>query len=260
MATRAWLAHDDAGAGSAVVLIHGHPFDRAVWERQVGPLGERFRVIAPDLRGYGHSPAVSGTATMGELALDVWGLLDDLGVERVAAVGLSMGGLVAIEMALARPRSIWALGLVGTGPGEADAVERRTRMALADRVEAVGMQALVESIGPRLLGRAADPALIARVLAMMRAANPVGAAAALRGRAQRPDYRAALRELDVPAFVCAGSEDAHVTAADVEELAGELRAASVLTIAGAGHLPNLEAPRRFNDALIAFLESADGRR
>src|SRR5947209_792367 len=129
---RAWLAHDDAGSGPAVVLLHGHPFDRSVWRPQTVSLAAGFRVIAPDLRGYGHSPATAGTVTMADLAGDVWGLLDDLGITAVAAIGLSMGGLVAIEMALARPGGVWALGLVASTVEPAGDDERRTRRALAD--------------------------------------------------------------------------------------------------------------------------------
>src|SRR5579859_3239091 len=204
---RAWLAHDDAGEGPAVVLIHGHPFDRSIWRGQTPALAERNRVIAPDLRGYGHSPATSGMVTMAELAGDVWGLLDDLGAGAVAAVGLSMGGLVAIEMALERPQAVWALGLVASTVEPVGDEERRTRHALADRIEAVGMEPLVESLGPRLFGPAVDADTHAGIVRTMRAANPVGAAAALRGRAQRPDYRAPLRELEIPAFVCTGEHD-----------------------------------------------------
>ncbi len=58
------LAFDDRGAGSAVVLVHGHPFDRTMWAPQLESLGRRFRVVAPDLRGYGESPATPGTVTM----------------------------------------------------------------------------------------------------------------------------------------------------------------------------------------------------
>src|ERR1700685_4297801 len=103
MATPAWLAHDDSGGGPAVVLIHGHPFDRSMWKGQIPALSARFRVIAPDLRGDGQSPATAGTVTMAELAGDVWALLDGLGVPSAAPVGLSMGGLVAVGMAIARP-------------------------------------------------------------------------------------------------------------------------------------------------------------
>jgi pimeloyl-ACP methyl ester carboxylesterase len=258
MAAPAWLAHDDCGGGPAVVLIHGHPFDRSMWKGQLRPLSARFRAIAPDLRGYGQSPATAGTVTMAQLAADVWALLDGLGVSSAAPVGLSMGGLVAIEMAIARPRAVWALGLIASTAEPATVYEHRTRLALADRVEAVGLEPLVESMAPRLFGPGVSDELVESVVAMMRASNPVGAAAALRGRADRPDYRVALHAVAVPAFVCTGTDDVWSTAAVTAELVASLPAATVLSLPGVGHMPNLEAPERFNEALAAFLEAAAG--
>jgi len=83
-----------------------------MWWPQLASLADEFRLVAPDLRGYGQSPATKGTVTMAELAQDVWALLDELGMSAVAVVGLSMGALVAMEMAIARPERVWALGLV----------------------------------------------------------------------------------------------------------------------------------------------------
>jgi len=62
------LAYDDVGEGPVVVLLHGHPFNRSMWAPQLDALREHFRVIAPDLRGYGDSPVTAGTVTMAQLA------------------------------------------------------------------------------------------------------------------------------------------------------------------------------------------------
>ncbi|MGH3176481.1 MAG: alpha/beta fold hydrolase, partial [Streptosporangiaceae bacterium] len=86
------LAHDDAGDGPVVVLIHGHPFNRGMWAPQLAVLRDRFRVIAPDLRGYGDSPVTPGTVPMAQLAGDVGHLLDRKGISTAALAGLSMGG------------------------------------------------------------------------------------------------------------------------------------------------------------------------
>jgi pimeloyl-ACP methyl ester carboxylesterase len=94
-----------------------------------------------------------------------------------------------------------------------------------------------------------------RVDAMMAAASPAGAAAALRGRAERPDYRPLLAELDVPALVVGGSADPWSNGAVIAEIVAFLQHPEVVTIDGVGHLPNLEAEREFNDALRAFLLS-----
>jgi len=72
------FAYDDAGRGDCVVLIHGHPFDRTLWEPQVAALRDGFRVLAPDLRGFGQSPVTPHLVTMREYAADIEQLLDDL--------------------------------------------------------------------------------------------------------------------------------------------------------------------------------------
>jgi 3-oxoadipate enol-lactonase len=253
---RVSLAHDDVGDGPAVVLLHGHPFDRSMWRGQLRALGGEFRVVAPDLRGYGLSPALRDVARMSDLAGDVWGLLDELGIDAFAVVGLSMGGLVAMEMATRDPQRVWALGLVATTAEPVTEDERRERLALAAEVQSRGMDPLVQVMAPRLFGRDPDPEVVDSVQAMMAGNNPQGAAAALRGRAERPDYRDGLRALRMPSWVCVGTRDAWSTAAVTRELVGCLHEPRTLTLPDVGHLPNLEAPTRFNRGLLNFLRSA----
>jgi pimeloyl-ACP methyl ester carboxylesterase len=249
------LAYDDAGSGDCVVLIHGHPFDRTLWQPQLAALRGAFRVVAPDLRGFGHSPVTQHLVTMRELAADIEELLADLGIGRAAAVGLSMGGLVTMELAAAQPTRYWALGLVATTmqpPAPADRADRRQR---ADAVERDGMQVLLDYMHTGLYGPRCPAPVRARVDAMMAAAPPAGAAAALRGRAERPDYRPLLAGLDIPALVCAGSADPWSDQAVTAEIIAHLNRPELVVIDGAGHLPNLEAEDEFNDLLRAFLRA-----
>jgi pimeloyl-ACP methyl ester carboxylesterase len=144
MVTGVKLAYDDAGSGDCVVLIHGHPFDRTLWQPQVAALCGDFRVVVPDLRGFGHSPVTQHLVTMRELAADIEELLESLGIERAALVGLSMGGLVTMELAASQPERYWAIGLVATTmepPTPAEGAARRER---AHAVERDGIQVLLE--------------------------------------------------------------------------------------------------------------------
>jgi 3-oxoadipate enol-lactonase len=253
------LAHDDVGDGPAVVLVHGHPFDRSMWRGQLRALGGEFRVVAPDLRGYGRSPALGDVARMSDLAGDVWGLLAALRIDDCAVVGLSMGGLVAMEMATRDPQRVWALGLVATTAEPVTEDERRERLALAAEVQSRGMDPLVRSMAPRLFGSDPDPHVVESVRVMMTRNNPQGAAAALRGRAERPDYRDGLRALRMPSWVCVGTRDTWSTAAVTRELVGCLDEPRTLTLPEIGHLPNLEAPARFDRELSDFLRAARRR-
>lgn len=247
------LAYDDVGAGPSVVLIHGHPFDRSLWRPQTVALAKRLRVVAPDLRGFGASPVTPNLVTLRQYAEDVEQLLGRLGIERAAVVGLSMGGLVAMELVTTNPERWWALGLVATTAEPVTAQERAARRERATRVESHGMQPLIDYMHTGLYGPTATPALRSWVDAMMARAPAAGAAAALRGRAERPDYRSRLRELDIPAFVCRGSEDPWSSETVTNEIVDHLRYPEVFVASGAGHLPNLEAQEAFTETLLEFL-------
>jgi 3-oxoadipate enol-lactonase len=248
------LAYDDTAKGPAVLLIHGHPFNQRIWAPQLEPLATAgFRVVAPDLRGYGSSAATAGTVTMSELAADVAALLDRLGIDTTAVVGLSMGGLVAMELVLHDPKRFWAMGLVATTAEPVNDEEASDRRVMAAAVEEEGIAPLVARMTPLLFGHSCPPNVVRDVVEMMRDSNPTGAAAALRGRAERPDYRDRLTELRIPAFVCVGSADPWSTSAVTAELVSCLADPRVLVLEEVGHLPNLEEPTAFNDALLDFL-------
>ena len=105
------LWYDESGAGAAVVLVHGGLGDSQLWEPELPALAERFRTIRYDLRFYGRS---TGPMAPFSHVDDLVALLDELGVERTALVGLSFGGLVAIDAALAAPERCWAVAGVAS--------------------------------------------------------------------------------------------------------------------------------------------------
>ncbi len=105
------LWYDEAGSGDAVLLLHGGLGDSGLWEPVVPFLAERFRTIRTDLRFYGRS---TGPAVPWSWQDDAIGVLDELGVERAALVGLSLGGKLALDVALAHPERLWAV--VGVAP------------------------------------------------------------------------------------------------------------------------------------------------
>jgi pimeloyl-ACP methyl ester carboxylesterase len=115
------------------------------------------------------------------------------------------------------------------------------------------MQVLIEYIHTGLYGTRAAPEVRSRIDAMMARASVEGAAAALRGRAERPDYRPRLRELDIPTFLCTGSEDPWSNERVTAEIIDHLRRPELLVVEGAGHLPNLEAEDVFTPGLMEFL-------
>jgi 3-oxoadipate enol-lactonase len=249
------LAYSDRGHGAAVVLIHEHPFDRSMWAPQLRELAADLRLVAPDLPGYGVSPPLGEITTMRELAEAVLALLDELEARRATAVGLSMGGLVTMELALAHPQRVAGVVLVATTAAPVTSEEAATRRATADDIERDGMLAHALDMAAKLFGPAAraNPDLIEAVFRMMIHTSPAGAAAALRGRAERPNYARLLPGLRVPSLVVAGDRDHWGPEPVVEQLVAALHDPQVLRLAGVGHLPNLEAPGEFNAALRSFV-------
>jgi 3-oxoadipate enol-lactonase len=247
------LAYDDRGAGPAIVFLHGHPFSRAMWAPQAA-LSDEFRVVAPDLPGYGESRPRDQIMSMRRFADAVLELLDALGVPQATVVGLSMGGLVAMELGLGYPERVNGLVLAATtaAPATDEDVERRRHAAA--NIDAHGMLGHTAEMLPRLFGPAAsrDPAVTVPIVATMLRTSPLGAAAALRGRAERPDYERLLGDLRPPALVVAGDRDAYSTKEVTDQLVAALPDPEVLILPGVGHFPNLEAPRAFDDAVRAF--------
>ncbi|MER7759738.1 alpha/beta fold hydrolase [Streptomyces sp. NPDC097619] len=256
------LAYEDLGPadGPAVLLVHGHPFDRTLWYPQARALtAAGYRVLLPDLRGYGRSRVVPGTTRLSDFADDLAGLLDRLEVPRAVVGGVSMGGQIAMEFHLGRPDRVTALVLADTSPVAETAEGRRARAELADRLLAEGMSGYAEEVIGRMIAPyhvTGKPEVARHVLGMMRTTDPEGAAAALRGRAERPDYRSSLAGLKVPALVLVGADDEYTPPAGARALHALLPQAVLAVIEEAGHLPGVEQPERVNAALLSFLEKA----
>lgn len=254
------LAFDEIGSGGrALLLIHGHPFDRTMWRPQFEPMARLgWRVIAPDLRGYGASVGSgdSDKTTLDQFASDLIALLNHLGIDRAVIAGLSMGGQVVMEICRLFPQHVQGIVLAATFPQAETAIGKQQRLATADRLLREGMDTYADELLPKMLcGRSmeAAPEVARHVLSMMRSAPARGAAAALRGRAERPDYELVLERLDCPALVVAGDEDAFTTREDADRMHALLKRSQRLWLTGTGHMPNLEQPEVFNTALADFL-------
>ncbi|WP_327344639.1 alpha/beta hydrolase [Streptomyces europaeiscabiei] len=257
-----FLAYEDKGeAGPSLplplVLIHGHPFDRTMWRPQISAFAASRRVIAPDLRGYGESPVVPGVTPLPAFAEDVAALLDDLGVRDFVLGGLSMGGQIAMECYRQYPHRVRGLLLADTFPAAETPQGRRTRNAMADRLLREGMTGYADEVLYKMVAPYADAEVTAQVRRMMTATDPEGAAAALRGRAERPDYRDLLTRVSVPALVVVGADDEYTPVSDAQGMHSALPDSTLHVIEGAAHLPNLERPDEFNKVLEDFLARLD---
>ncbi|WP_329118657.1 alpha/beta fold hydrolase [Streptomyces sp. NBC_01353] len=248
------IGYEDRGTGPALVLVHGHPFDRTMWQPQIDRFSATHRVVAPDLRGYGATTVVPGTTPLSTFAEDLAALLDHLGIEEFILGGLSMGGQIVMECHRLFPGRIRGLVLADTFPGAETEEGKAGRRALADRLVREGMKGYADEVIDRMVAPYNTHAA-PHVHRMMCATDPEGAAAALRGRAERPDYKAVLRAVSVPALVVVGRDDAYTPVADAESMHALLPDSTLVVVERAAHMPNLERPEEFDAALDAFLDS-----
>jgi pimeloyl-ACP methyl ester carboxylesterase len=146
--------------------------------------------------------------------------------------------------------------LAATFPQAETALGKQQRLATAGRLVEEGMAPYAAEMLPKMLAARSirsDPDVAEHVLRMMRNAPPAGAAAALRGRAERPDYADTLERLARPALIVIGDEDAFTTREDADRMHTLLKGSRLLRLPGIGHMPNLEQPEAFNAALADFL-------
>ena len=160
-----------------------------------------------------------GKTRLDQFAQDVAALMDQLGIREVVIGGLSMGGQIVMEFCRLFPAHVRGVLLAATFTQAETDEGKRGRAAMADRLLREGMEAYANEVLPKMVAPqniAALPAVAEHVLSMMEAAHLAGATAALRGRAERPDYEDTLARLDVLVAIVVGDEDAFTTRSDAE--------------------------------------------
>lgn len=252
------LAYEDHGMGLPVIFLHAFPLNRRMWTGQIAALlgAARFRLIAPDWRGFGESNIGKEVSTMELLADDLVGLMDILGIQRAVLCGLSMGGYIALAFLRKYPQRFAGLVLADTQAGvdTPEAQEKREQVALQALSEGSGV--IAEQQIPRLLTaetRRQRPEIEARVRQLAAAATPAGIAAAARGMGQRRDASDLLASITCPTLVIVGEHDIITPVEVMRDLATHISQSQLSIIPAAGHLANLEQPEAFNHVLQAFL-------
>jgi pimeloyl-ACP methyl ester carboxylesterase len=260
------IEFEDHGAGRPWLFLHGFPLDRTMWRGQLEALDSIGRRIAPDLRGFGASHAArvdverdeQGRAvlSMAALADDAIELLHALSITQpVTVVALSMGGYIAWQLWHRHRSRLAGLVLCDTRAA-ADAPEQAAgREKLRELVLRDGPRVAAETMLPRLFGptsRRDQAALIEATRALILAAPAETIAAASLGLARRPSFEPWLEQVDLPALVVCGSEDAISPPDEMRAFAARMPDATFVEIEGAGHMAPLERPDAFNQALTEW--------
>lgn len=256
------LAYRVAGTGKPVLLVHGFTLNRSIWDAQVAYLAARYQVITPDLPGHGETPPVADgePVTISGMARELLTLMDRLGIQQAALAGHSMGGYVALALQKQAPERLSGLALVCT-QARADTPEaRQGRLALAERVAQEGPEPVAAALGPKLFAPEVGPEhpLYQAGLSMIRGTSAAGLRGALLAMAEREDHRPRLGSIDLPALVLAGAADQLIPPDRSDEMAAAIPGATLVKVAGAGHMPMLERPEAVNQALDQWLRRVYG--
>jgi len=241
------------GSGRPVIVaLHPVGLDGPALEPLAGRLAEHRGAVAPSLRGHGSSAAPAGPWTVRDLATDVHCLLSEAGLAPADVLGISLGGMVAQQLALDHPADVRSLVLVSTTGGFDEPARAAVRQR-GERAIAGGMEAVVDETLARWLSPAAQAgALAARVRARLLENDPRCWAATWDAMAGF-DARSQLGQLEQPTLVVAGAEDVSTPPSVAEELASALPRAHLHVEPGASHLAPLEHPDRYTRLVSDFL-------
>ncbi len=256
------IAYLDSAPGQTTlrtyVLLHAFPIGANLWEPQMRSIPPGWRLLTPDLRGFGGSTEMDSVSAMSisDYATDLVDLMDELGIARAVVGGASMGGYATLALLPLAGDRVDGLVLANTRAG-ADSPEaranRRSMLALVDRE---GPSGVARDMMPKLLGkttRETNPDIEANVRRLIKQQSQAAIRGAIHRMMHRPDSTPLLSQVRVPTLVVTGDEDELIPVDESRAIASAVNGATLVVIPRAGHLSNLEQPDAFNHALNAFL-------
>jgi pimeloyl-ACP methyl ester carboxylesterase len=254
------IHYADKGDGPALALVHGFPLDHTVWTDQIDALAGKYRVIAPDLRGFGASGNDRAFSIL-DLADDLHTLLQSLGALPCVLAGLSMGGYVSLAFCKKYPADLRGLVLIDTKADGDDAQARIKRDEMAEVARESGAEAVAEMMFPRMLAPANQSGAVAerlrRVMLNCPSATIAHACLAMR---DRDDFVNDLPSIPVPVMLIYGEQDAITPPQKGRDIAARVSRSQLVVIPGAGHMTPIETPRAVSEALEGFMRGVgDGQ-
>jgi pimeloyl-ACP methyl ester carboxylesterase len=240
---------DQVGTGKPIVLLHGVGLDHTIWLKMAQLYQDQARFILLDLRGQGQTETGNADQTLEQMAEDVWGVLDQLGLEQVLLGGHSLGGYVALAFAEKYPERLAGLAMIASNAGSDTDEKKAQRYADADAILKQGSQVLASSLSPKL---SADLEIQKLTRQMIAATDPQGLANTQIAIAKRPERLNVLANLTCPILVGAGKDDQINPPAAAQAMAKANSGTHLVFIPGAGHMPMLEAPRTLGALLVSL--------
>ena len=258
------IAYFDSAPGATkaqvLVLIHAFPLGAGMWEGQSRALPPGWRLIAPDLRGFGGSTleVSDDTPAIDDYAADVVDLLTELHTTSAVIGGCSMGGYAALAVARRAKPLVRALILIDTRAGADTSEGRANRRAMLAVVDREGPAGAARDMMPKLLGKTTfnerpDVEPVVRRLAKQQSA--VAVKGAIQRMMSRPDSSETIQNLRVPLLIVVGEEDTLTPPEEARQMAALNPNAELVVLPRVGHLPSLEQPKAFNETLHVFLSA-----
>ncbi len=253
-------ADPDGSVVKTVVLLHGFPLNARIWHDVAQLLAADYRVICPNLRGFG--PFVADEDfTIEELAGDVRALLIELDALPCVMVGLSMGGYVAQSFADQWADDLLGLGLVNTRSAADGEAAKAARVATANLANARGTAAVVDGMHPKMLAHDTyrnAPGCSESLLRLMLDTPAPTIGRASRAMGDRKDYSGVLKGLRIPVAVVAGQEDQIVQLAEAQAVADQPKLGTLSILEGVGHMSPIEDPSAVAAIIRELVQSAYG--
>jgi pimeloyl-ACP methyl ester carboxylesterase len=251
------LHYLERGSGKPLLLIAGIPAVADDWDALAAPLAQSRRVIAYDNRGSGGSTVTPGPYSTGQLAGDAVALLDSLQIEQADVFGMSMGGMIAQELALGWPQRVRRLVLGCTHAGVAHAAPPPREAGRAFAMQTDDWSERIRALAPLAFAHGVDPELLSAFVTKKSAdvQDPAGYAAQIQAvLAHNTAER--LGDIARPTLILTGDDDRVIPAASSELLRERIPGARLETIAGSGHLFFIEQPERTRRLIEDFLDGA----
>jgi pimeloyl-ACP methyl ester carboxylesterase len=244
------LYYEAAGKGRVLVFIHGGQMDRRIWDDQFNAFAKQYRVIRYDVRGYGKSSIPTKPYSNID---DLQALLKSLRVQKATLIGLSLGGGISIDFALAHSDMVDALVLAGPGLSGFEFTGDSSAIVDAARDEGPAKATELWLKNPYMIPAMENPAINKRVRQLATENSHVWLENPVLERPSKPDAAGRLSEIHAPTLIIIGERDVPDIQAIVKKLASEVRGAKKEMIGGAGHIVNMEKPDEFNRAVSEFL-------
>jgi pimeloyl-ACP methyl ester carboxylesterase len=251
------IAYERSGVGAPLVLVHGYVGDgRTSWRRQIEALSDEFTVVAWDAPGAGGSSDPPESFGMAGYADCLAAFIDRLGLGPAHVAGLSFGGALLLELCHRHPAVPRSLVLASAYAGwagslPADATEARLRQAV--RLSELSPAEFVATLLPTMFSATTPREDVDEFGAAMREFHPSGFRAMARASAE--NLRSTLAGITVPTLLIYGERDERAPREVAEDLHSSIAGSTLVLLAGVGHVCNIEAPDRFNDAVREFLRS-----